>query len=62
MKTIKVYPTKASALRLEHPTAGKMRADGAMWPKDSFTCRRIKDGAITETAPVTAAPVTAKKS
>jgi hypothetical protein len=50
MTTIKVYPTKASALNAHHPTAGAPRVEGVDWPYDSFTCRRLTDGSFTEDA------------
>lgn len=48
MNTIKVYPTKASALNAHHPLAGAPRVEGVDWPYDSFTCRRLTDGSFTE--------------
>lgn len=59
MITITVYPTKKSALHLVHPTHGVLREAGSIWPKDSFTCRRLGDGSITETQPAAAEPVEA---
>ena len=47
MTTIKVYPTKASALNAHHPTAGKPSLEGTDWPNDVFTCRRLTDGSFT---------------
>jgi hypothetical protein len=46
----KVYPTKASALNVKHPTAGAPKIEGTEWPYDSFTCRRLTDGSFTEDA------------
>jgi hypothetical protein len=46
----KVYPTKASALNVNHPIAGKPLIEGADWPYDTFTCRRLTDGSFTEDA------------
>ena len=46
--TIKVYPTKASALNVHHPIAGKPMVEGVDWPYDTFTCRRLTDGSFTE--------------
>lgn len=45
---MKLYPTKASALNVHHPIAGKPRVEGVDWPYDVFTCRRISDGSFTE--------------
>ena len=50
MTTIKVYPTKASALNAHHPIAGAPRLEGVDWPYDAFTCRRLTDGSFTEDA------------
>jgi hypothetical protein len=45
---MKLYPTKASALNVHHPIAGKPLIEGVDWPYDVFTCRRISDGSFTE--------------
>ena len=45
--TITVYPTKASALNVKHPHGPQMAVGGAIWPKDSFTGRRLADGSAT---------------
>lgn len=46
---IKVYPTKASALNVHHPIAGKKHnSEGVIWPYDVFTCRRLTDGSFTD--------------
>ena len=47
MKTITVYPTKASALNVKHPHGPQMTLAGVVWPKDSFTGRRLSDGSAT---------------
>ena len=48
MLTVKVYPTKASALNVKHPHGHQMTLDGVIWPRDSFTGRRLADGSVTE--------------
>ena len=45
--TVTVYPTKASALNVKHPHGPQMELGGVVWPKDSFTGRRISDGSAT---------------
>jgi hypothetical protein len=47
---IKIYPAKASALKVHHPIAGAPHSDGRDWPYDVFTCRRLSDGSFTEDA------------
>jgi hypothetical protein len=47
-ESIKVYPTKASALNVHHPIAGKPSSDGVDWPYDTFTCRRLMDGSFSD--------------
>lgn len=47
MSTIKVWPAKASAVDLKHPHGPKLALAGALWPEDSFTARRLRDGAAT---------------
>ena len=44
---VTVYPTKASALNIKHPHGHKMTLAGVIWPKDSFTGRRLRDGSVT---------------
>ena len=44
LNPITVYATKASALLIKHPHAHKMTLTGAIWPKDGFTGRRLRDG------------------
>jgi hypothetical protein len=46
--TIKVWPTKKSAVGLKHPFGPVLAIAGAQWPKDSFTARRLRDGSVTE--------------
>ncbi len=48
MQHVKVYPTKPSALNVKHPHGPQMTVGGAMWPKDSFTGRRLTDGSVTD--------------
>jgi hypothetical protein len=57
--TIHVYPTRTSSLSLVHPTHGPMTSEGALWPHDSFSCRRLTDGSVTLTAPVSAPAIVA---
>jgi hypothetical protein len=46
---VTVYPTKASALRIRHPSHGPLRAgQGTSWIKDGFTSRMLSDGLVTE--------------
>ena len=45
--TVTVYPTKASALNVKHPHGPQMELGGVIWPKDSFTGRRLSDGSAT---------------
>ncbi len=45
MLTIKVLPNKPSAKILKHPD-GPVLGDGALWPNDSFTARRLTDKSI----------------
>ncbi len=45
--TVTVYPTKASALNVKHPHGPQMTLAGVIWPKDSFTGRRLSDGSAT---------------
>lgn len=45
--TIKVWPTKATAVDLKHPHGPALVLAGADWPDDSFTARRLRDGAAT---------------
>ena len=47
MKTVTVYPTKASALNVKHPHGPQMTLAGVIWPRDSFTGRRLSDGSAT---------------
>ncbi len=47
MKTVTVYPTKASALNVKHPQGPKMALGGVIWPLDSFTGRRLRDRSVT---------------
>ncbi len=62
---LKVYPAKASALviarfRQDRPA---LKLDGALWPADSFTRSRLRDGSITlnEAAACKPEPVAATK-
>jgi len=48
MAKITVYPTKASALNVKHPTEGQLKIDGSSWTLDGFTSRLISDGILTE--------------
>ena len=50
MTTIKVWPTKATAVDLKHPHGPKLAITGALWPDDSFTGRRLLDGSATTEA------------
>lgn len=45
--TIKVWPTKATAVGMLHPHGPPLIAAGAEWPDDSFTARRLRDGSAT---------------
>jgi hypothetical protein len=45
---VKVFPTKATALNVWHPIAGKAKPEGAEWPYDVFTCSRLADGSFTD--------------
>lgn len=45
---VKVYPTKASSLNIPaSATRPPLTVDGAFWPVDSFTARRLSDGSVT---------------
>jgi hypothetical protein len=46
--TVKVFPTKASALNVRHPISGAAKIEGADWPYDVFTCSRLSDGSFTD--------------
>ena len=49
MANVTVYPTKASALRIAHPSHGPLRAgQGTVWINDGFTARMLSDGLVTE--------------
>ena len=48
MKTVTVYPTKASALNVKHPHGPRMALAGVIWPLDSFTARRLRDDSVTK--------------
>jgi hypothetical protein len=48
---ITVYPTKASALRIQHPSHGALKAgQGTSWPNDGYTMRMLSDGLVTQDA------------
>jgi hypothetical protein len=46
--SVKVFPTKATALNVRHPIAGAAKLEGADWPYDVFTCSRLADGSFTD--------------
>ena len=46
MATIKVHPNKPTAVGLPHPHGPVLTKDGALWPNDSFTARRLADGSV----------------
>lgn len=48
--TVKVYPTKRTAVGLKHPHGPVLLITGSLWPQDSFTARRLTDGAVTKDA------------
>jgi hypothetical protein len=51
MANITVYPTKASALRIVHPSHGPLKeGQGTSWINDGFTMRMLSDGLVTEDA------------
>ncbi len=47
---IEVWPTKRSAVNLKHPHGPMLAIAGALWPQDSFTARRLRDGSATKDA------------
>ena len=48
MSKIMIYPTKASALNVSHPTDGKPKVGGCLWEYDGPTCTGLRDGWITD--------------
>lgn len=58
--TITVYPTKPSALNMKHPHGPQMAIGGVLWPKDSFTGRRLTDCSVTENKAKAYVPETEK--
>ncbi len=48
--TVKVYPTKKTAVGLKHPHGPALLIAGSLWPQDSFTARRLTDGSVTKDA------------
>lgn len=54
--TIGVKPVRADTCPA-HPLAGKLPPEGAQWPADQFTFRRLRDGDVVRLDPV-AAPST----
>lgn len=46
--SVKVFPTKATALNVRHPIAGAAKVEGSDWPYDVFTCSRLADGSFTD--------------
>ena len=45
---ITVYPTKASALKITHPSGNlKVGVGGSEWPLDGFTSRMLSDNILT---------------
>jgi hypothetical protein len=49
MANVTVYPTKASVLRIVHPSHGPLKAGGVgtSWIMDGFTSRMLTDGLVT---------------
>ena len=45
---VTLYPTKATALNVAHPTHGKLKSAGSSWPKDGFTYRMLVQRIATE--------------
>ena len=58
LTTIHVMPNKPSAIGIKHPDGPKLTADGALWPRDSFTARRLRDGSVVEPVKAEAAAET----
>ena len=54
--TITVYPTKASALNVAHPSRGKLLSSGSQWPNDGFTYRMLFQRIATENQRLAYAP------
>lgn len=46
MLIVTVKPKKPSALNIKHPNGPQMIEAGVLWPNDSFTARRVRDGAV----------------
>ena len=61
---IRVYPaSEMMRKKLAHPTGIKFRdslAAGVDWPADSFTYRRLREGAVLETPPPVAKAASAE--
>lgn len=59
---VKIFPAHADALNVSHPIDGPCRLEGASWTYDSFTCRCLTDGCVTDDPAKAYKPVSAPTS
>jgi hypothetical protein len=47
MPKVMLWPTKANAMNVRHPSDGLPKIDGCLWENDGFTARMLTDGIFT---------------